>query len=404
MKRKVCILLAFLMILQCLFLFSCNKEKDEPGNIGGRTLTDPDAIFYYAHPSATIYENFVFFPKNNAGVGYNFLDEIVPQSIGIYDKSVGTNNDNPFYYADDASFVLVDEEASIKNDGLPILYIVAKVVLHPNERETGADGSCVSYFKYKIIKYNTANNSASIIAEDMPNSILSFAKYGDTLIYGTSDADEGYNIHCVDTDGKNHRVFENPDKMACRIQTVYRDKMYFIDQKTMEMYRINLSDFSSLEKIGKAYIITHAFAHSGYIYYANNQRREKLGEDPKLIFDLCRRSVDDISKEEVIIEKVTSGNFLDEKYYYFLLENAKSFINPLGKTLYDDGWGKCYEFDPKSAESTLFYDLGTNYDFIVRFPIAKNDEYMLFNCTTNENPKFLKFVSLADGKEHLIPD
>ncbi len=248
-------LISTLLILAMLIstLASCKKadggeESENPveTTLWESTLSDPEAVFLHGSLQGDIYGDFVFLSDQVNCVSYNFLDEPSPYSIPLYDPSLGGASDNPFKGNGAADIILVDKKASAENGGTPILYIVV-----------GTN---------KIIRFNMEDNSTQIIKEKIPNRIISLSIYGDTIIYGTSDADEGLNIHSIDKNGENYKKLDNPDKLTCRVQTGYKNKLYFIDQKTMVMYRCNLPDLTGLEKVFDAHMISYAFAHNGYIY------------------------------------------------------------------------------------------------------------------------------------------
>ena len=399
--------MSLLLVICLLLLTSCVSQNGNGENINSSNFSsdDPsieivsDACFIRGNHQGIISQNTAFFAKLTTGpVTYNFFDDIQSEAILLTNYFVGTEDDNPFMGMSSViTFMINDEEATLKNDGMPVVYILFKY-----SKPVYENGVRVDFEDFcKILRCDTSSLKFEIIKDDISPQVQSFDLYKDIFIYTTNDGDQGYNIHCINKDGSNYRKMDNPDKRMCRVQTVYRDKLYYHDERSGQIYVCNVSDFGNTQVVCKANIQSAAFAYNGYLYFSASQRRVDLGKGKsKVVCDIHRVSVDDFSKSEQVIEGVLTGNLIGDKYYYFHIDNVAELSIGPGKpgsglpaeatTIVDGGYRVCLSYDPMNGKTETFYDMGENYaagGYLARYPIDITDDYVLFYCNMIDSSK-----------------
>lgn len=323
----------------------------------------------------TIYYNYL--PQNsNAEIRYQNLNNIQDEGSELgADPLASSSSGGLFDGIDSWPFFLIDECATEENNGIPVFIIAC-------EYPAGSATETV----HKIFSYNTKDNTMKVIHEETEN-IQWLSLYGDYIFYITNEGDKGWIIHRIGKDGSNHIEMENKEALSNSIHFIYKDKIYYT-QGNKKLLSMNL-DFSESEYLFDVITNASPFINDGYIYYMSNLTR--LKEGGKYVNELCRRNIDDISKEETVLSNIAIGMHRNGIFYYFKYDSVDD-------TVYNDNI--IYGYAVQTGESFVAIEKHSIESGLIY--LGWNEEYLV--CRFSENGElYLMIVNIETGKENVIP-
>ena len=389
MKKRLCIMLTFLVVMQLFVLCSCKKNHSE-------TIEEKEKIYIHAGMEAVVGGDYVLFPKKAA---YNYCDSPMTSALSIYNTALGSPEDSPLHSVP-LSFYIVDKELTAENDGMPVFYALQ------NLSKWADDGKTILNYG-EIILYDMATNTGKTIISEIPGTVSEFGLYSDTLLFKVDEADEGWNIYAIGVDGKNLRKIPNPDKNKCGLQTVYDGKVYYTIGGT-KLYRCNLDDLSDSEYIFDIQSLAiKSFVCGDYIYYTRNQHKVNFEKGSITAYDLYRRPLDNLEKEELFIKDITRGQMMGKNFYYYTADNCTVIPNLNGsnssKVSYDFGWGVLYCLNTETLESSEVYNI-MGEEYMSKYPLAVSDEYIIFRYVDISKNRYTIVLDLKTGEEKILSD
>lgn len=315
-----------------------------------------DTIYYNCYslsasiPTKIKYQNLNNIRPSGAELG---ADPLSSESLG-----------GLFAGVDEWPFFLVDEEATAENGGIPVFII------------------CCNYSGvYKIFSYNSKNNKVNTIHTELENMEW-LALYGDYIFYETYEGDKGKIIHRVGKDGTGHAEMENKDALSYSIHFIYEDKIYY-SQGSRKIYSMNL-DFSESVYICDALVNPSPFISDGYIYYFA-VRPTPVGDGTNNSWELCRRSLADLSKEETVLKNICVGMHRNGIFYYFKYNSEGTACNKNIVYGYKVKTGESFVALDNPAIQGGFTYLGWNEEYLVcRFTKDRKSYYLVVNIETWE--------------------
>lgn len=274
-----------------------------------------------------------------------------------------------------SSFMLVDEYATIENNGYPVL------ILAPFS--TGNN---------RILSFNTRTNERRVIMDDIGEGAVlqQLVMYRDTIFYTTFEiveygngADTG--LHRVDRDGSGYdEWYSQTDGMNLSIGGIHNDTLYFVDSWsgslfTCDPYLQNVRSIS--DTVGSV-----MYVNDEYVYCTRASGDNVV---------LCRCDIDDMSQYDVLLEEST-GTVCDGIFYYYSGANsmcAYDLATGETRTVYDEsGRGDNY------SKVTCGY----SEDYIITHVMVYNDlDDFDINNLYSEN--YLTCIDLSSGEEWVIP-
>ena len=315
-----------------------------------------DTIYYNCYslsasiPTKIKYQNLNNIRPSGAELG---ADPLSSESLG-----------GLFAGVDEWPFFLVDEEATAENGGIPVFII------------------CCNYSGvYKIFSYNSKDNKVNTIHTELENMHW-LALYGDYIFYVTNEGDKGWIIHRVKKDGTGYAEMENKDALSHSIHFIYEDKIYY-SQGSKKIYSMNL-DFSGSEYICDALVNPSPFIADGYIYYFA-VRPTPVGDGTNNAWELCRRNLTDLSKEETVIKDIGVGMHRNGIFYYFKYNSDGTAYNKNTIYGYKVKTGESFVALDNPAIQGGFTYLGWNEEYLVcRFTKDRKSYYLVVNIETGE--------------------
>ena len=236
------------------------------------------------------------------------------------------------------------------------------------------------------------------IKDRITSPIQSLALYDGTIFFTTNEGDHGYDMHSIRTDGTTYRRVENEEKNFYRILYVSDNRVYYYDEARSNLYSANLS-FEDETYLFQINLLPEMFIHDGYIYYGTNSQFGESNGNRWIYHDICRRSVQDPTKEENVLSKVTAGLNYDNTFYYYSFDNvdlnAESFDSIGLNTLY------AYNLDTK--EERVIFDFSTEKK--MKELVAFSDRYLILRNITDqgtaENYSYIDLTALKETELNL---
>ncbi len=400
MKRIIAVLLMLSLLVTTFALISCSSHNNDadtdsnPVSDSGSVSNDTEPADngsvssepYYINTTfqlPCVYDDYVFFfDTSSQMIEYQIITAVHSTGISIISDPLASGEDSPlsqmvFYY------FLVDVWSSDNNGYSPILLI-----------------ACYDYSEYdrdvyKVISYDLSSNTYKVLVDDIYNPFQSFALYGEYIIFTTQDGDEGYNIHCVKTDGSDYVTLDNPDCDLYRVRTVSDDTVYFTDS-VYHLYSapLDLSEKEYLCDIPASYV--SAFVEDGYLIYCGESESITIElEDSEKTYsltsaDLCRKPLSDLSAEaEVLTSSVNVGRHFKDKFYYYIAENREGTYYLNTDTLY------VYSFDTMTSE-VVWTKEGAGYY------AAFSDKYIIYEDVYPNSTCYVAY-NIATGEATEVP-
>ena len=338
MKKISCLLITIVIMLNFV---SCNQTESSPRvEVGCRNVVYND-IVYYLDSSAL-------------EIKYQNINNIQDTGLSLYGDALLTSEENPFWGVFDFR-VLIDQNATQKNDGFPILYMYLRKIGSNNQ----------------IVSFDTKTNRVQILKDNLTN-MDKFYLYGDYIVFSNTDVDSGYIIHTMKIDGKDYRTLENPEKLGFRVRNIHNDLIYFTDDMhnlysaplTLDSYT-RITDNCSLG----------VFFGENEIYYIEWSTG-----------NLCKNSLSGDSEKEIVLEQKVSGITDDSRLLYVIMEPNDT------QTI--------YLYDPNTDfNGCVYQNLDSSRSVSYR---AFSDKYILFYVNAPEKD-YLLYYDIALQKETVIP-
>ncbi len=321
---------------------------------------------------------FYFSDWDDGGIWYQDVNNIQPTKLPLHNDALSDGSDDPFAQLK-AACILVDEDATIKNGGAPVLIICGSFPIGYSE-DTG-----IVYKGTMIGSFDTLTNKWTVISDDVEGEPMEMSMYRDTIFFVTATGGEdGYVLHKINRDGSGYSSMENEEPTKLSIGWVHNDVIYYVEYKTLSVCSCNL-DFSDrhvlFDGTGVNYVKDVSYVTDDYIYYTVINAD---GEE-----DLYRRSLKDISKSEFLLEDATGGFYGDVYYYYS------------GFALY-----VLSSLNMETGETKTVYDITDDSDKITKSRYAYGDTYIICEFTyrgSDTSGMHYTCIDLVSGKEWLIP-
>ncbi|MCD7943596.1 MAG: DUF5050 domain-containing protein [Clostridia bacterium] len=375
MKKIVSLFLAMLLAVTAPCAFSsCENDAD----ISEAVYVDTSSR------QPCVYDDYVFyFDTDTQEVNYQIVTNVQQTGISIITDPLSEGEDNPLnqmlvYY------FLVDIISSDKNGHSPVLLLGCMDYSDPYAESD-----------YKVISYDLATNSLTVLASGLYSPFQSFAVYGEYVIFTTQDGDEGYNVHCVKTDGTEYVTLDNSECSLYRVRYAYEDKIYFTDA-AYRLYSapLDLSEKEYLCDLPASYV--SPFIKDDYLIFCGEAENIPLElEDSEMEYtlisaDLCRLPLSDLSGDaETLISGVNVGRCYRDKFYYYIAENREGTYYLNTDTLH------VYSFDTMTSEVVWEKD-GVGYY------AAFSDKYIIYEDTYPGTACYIAY-NINTGEETEIP-
>ena len=351
-KAAICLLSVFVFL--SFVLSACSTPGNDSDDVcarGFNTYLYDDIIYYY--------------DINTFSIKYQDLNNIQTAGLPLYGDVLASGEENPFTNIfSPMVYFAVDQKATKENNN--------KHVLIGAYRRTGVDKQTnrpKSF--YQITSFDTGTNKVTVIQDEIAENIQSLAIYGDWIIYTTNEGDRGTNIHVIGKDGSGYKKMENPDKKSYRVETVYKNRIYFIDSAG-QLFSCSLA-LDDTQYLFNIVLRAEMFIANDYIVYCDNLQATEFDGMSYMNVDIVRCPISDVSKKEKILSNVSMGMNHGEKVYYYLSEPRK--IGPVtaeySHILYE------YSFETDSSREV--YDLQDKA--ISRCYIALGDNYIVYSET-----------------------
>lgn len=348
-----------LFIICCIFT-SCTRE--------GKDLAASNQISI-GSTYAAIYNNmFYYFDYNTRSIKYQDITNIKENGLKLINDPLISYDMDPFSNMFPGTFILVDYNATAKNDDMPVLVIAYR-------DEKISDGIPTGY--YSIVSFNTKNSKITVIKDDIYDNIQSIHLYDNYIYYTVNRGDYGYDMCRVSINGRDFSTHKNADHELYRIQYIYNNKIFYVIEGTGELFSCNL-DFSEDEYLFDVILKSDIFIYENYIYYYDNIQTKIYENFPVYFADLYRCPLNDYGACQKLISNVSVGMNYGNKYYYY-----ESNPRLIGGTYYDDGTNilKVYNLDTQNSEEV--YNYGENNE--MTYYIALSKDYILLSSTNYDD-------------------
>lgn len=351
-KATICLLAIFILLA---FVFSaCSKPEqtmDEVYANGFNIYLYDDIIYYY--------------DLNTFSIKYQDLNNIQTTGLPLYGDVLASGEENPFANIfSPAVYFAVDPKATKENNDKHVL--IGAYYKYAIDKQTNR----MKNF-YQITSFDTGTNKVTVIQDEIAENIQSLAIYGDWIIYTTNEGEQGTNIHVIGKDGSGYKKMENPDKKSYRVETVYKNRIYFIDSAG-QLFSCSLA-LDDAQYLFNIVLKAEMFIANDYIVYCDNLQATEFDGMSYMNVDIVRCPISDVSKKEKILSNVSMGMNHGDKFYYYLSEPRKvgSAVEEYSHILYE------YSFETGSSREV--YDLQDKA--ISRCYIALGDNYIVYSET-----------------------
>lgn len=351
-KATICLLAIFILLA---FVFSaCSKPEQTMDEVyaNGFNIYLYDNIFYY-------------YDINTFSIKYQDLNNIQTTGLPLYGDVLASGEENPFANIfSQAVYFAVDPKATKENNDKHVL--IGAYYKYAIDKQTNR----MKNF-YQITSFDTGTNKVTVIQDEIAENIQSLAIYGDWIIYTTNEGDRGTNIHVIGKDGSGYKKMENPDKKSYRVETVYKNRIYFIDSAG-QLFSCSLA-LDDAQYLFNIVLRAEMFIANDYIVYCDNLQATEFDGMSYMNVDIVRCPISDVSKKEKILSNVSMGMNHGDKFYYYLSEPRKvgSAVEEYSHILYE------YSFETGSSREV--YDLQDKE--ISRCYIALGDNYIVYSET-----------------------
>ncbi|MBR2635365.1 MAG: DUF5050 domain-containing protein [Clostridia bacterium] len=345
-----------------------------------------------------IYRNYFFYTGTENGkyyLRYQDLNHVAEKGHPWVDDALASEGEKPFQYIA-KNFFLVDEAATSRNEGHPILIIYYRY---------NVDGRPGAY-GYRLSKFDTLTDKETVILENPPGGLIGFMLYKNTIYYTVNEGADGYSKYSVNTDGSDHKQIRKASLDFENIHLIYDDKIYYSKGTGKQLYRSNL-DFTEEE-----YLLDHdshsgEFVSEGYYYYCDRAGEMKVPGGDRIIstYNLYRRPLSDWKREgELVLENVKLGFGAKGRFIY----HSSLDVGMRTDTVPDNGKHIVHVFDTKTLEDKKVYESIEEPRFLTIMSIESVDEkQIVLYCDNflsgNEKTVYYTAVNLETGESQKVP-
>lgn len=376
-KTVICLLAIFVLLA---FVFSaCSKPEQSTDDVcaKGFNIYLYDNILYY-------------YDTNTFSIKYQDLTNVQTTGLPLYGDVLASGEENPFANIfSPAVYFAVDPKATKENDNRHVL--IGAYYRYAIDKQTNR----MKNF-YQITSFDTGTNKVTVIQDEIAENIQSLCIYGDRIIYTTNEGDLGTNIHIIGKDGSGYKEMENPDKDSYRVQTVYKDRIYFIDAAG-RLFSCSL-DLDDRQYLFDIVLRAEMFIVNDRIVYCDNLLATEFDGASYMTVDIVSCPISDTSKKEKLLSDVSMGMNCGDKFYYYISEPRKigSAVEEYSHILYE------YSFE--TGLSREVYDLGDKE--ISRCYTAIGENYIVYTETdySSGSPVSRRIAqNLKTGEETEVP-
>lgn len=377
LKTVICMLAIFVLLA---FVFSaCSKPEQSTDYVcaKGFNIYLYDNILYY-------YDTSTF------SIKYQDLTNVQTTGLPLYGDVLASGEENPFANIfSPAVYFAVDPKATKENDNRHVL--VGAYYRYAIDKQTNR----MKNF-YQITSFDTGTNKVTVIQDEIAENIQSLCIYGDRIIYTTNEGDLGTNIHIIGKDGSGYKKMENPDKKSYRVETVYKNRIYFIDSAG-QLFSCSLA-LDDTQYLFNIVLRAEMFIVNDRIVYCDNLQATEFDGMSYMNVDIVSCPISDTSKKEKLLSDVSMGMNCGDKFYYYLSEPRKigSAVEEYSHILYE------YSFE--TGLSKEVYDLGDKE--ISRCYTAIGENYIVYTETdySSGSPVSRRIAqNLKTGEETEVP-
>ena len=395
MKKFICYFVVLLVVFSGCILSSCAGfgSKDVPDTFEQKIGFDsvPKVIDFTKGWQQTIYGNYFFF-LDHSQPKYQKLNGSEKEILPVYSDPLAENTESPFAALGAISFIAIDTAASAENKGVPVL-IVGGDYFESIETPSGRR----ELFESRIGSYNMATGEFKLLKTGLQGSLMSLTIYKDRVLFCVATTDSGWNLHSIRAkDGQDEKIMQNPDQNFYRLFCVAEDRIYYWREDQGILCSCDLS-FENTQELFPIELVPEMFIYNDRIYYATNRKTNE--EKQYSCFDICYRSLSQISKEETLLKNVTVGMNFENYFYYYSADNivtSGNNIDPLGgKTLYciDITTGKTKIIYDKEDTSLLNCYTALGEDYVIyqaRDPVSGKANVFCIQLDTKEEFSLIK--------------
>ena len=278
--------------------------------------------------------------------------------------------------------VMIDEEATAENDGIPVLLALLPFEL-PDDDTTYR----------RLVSYNMATGQMKVLCENIGEGAMSFGRYGDTIYYtqfiGEMDdftpelTGETAFFRLPIEGGEPERIPLPEENVYLTMECSYKGKIYLESDDGECIYRYDLLK-QSTERVCSFYTKNERkneplFYIDGYVYYKENQREvPKEGYDDELVVDLYRQPLDslkDLTEEngELVLKDILFNCWNNgKKIYYTKAGDGNPFL-----TLQSD-YSVLRWYDIETKETGIVFDYSDKQGILWIVSVI-SDDYMIIS-------------------------
>ena len=310
----------------------------------------------------------IFYYTNSVDL-VRFQDMNYPQNEGlpIYADPLASENETPFGQVYSQPMLLIDEEETINNNGMPVIIASYR---YDDENKLS-----------RIVSFNTATNKMTIIIDDI-STVLQLFMYKGTIYFLTDEGENrGEVINKVERDGSGFSTMNNTDAAMITVGCIYDDKIYYTNALELfnlgGLYTCNL-DFTGEELLFDG-VMSVATIRDGYIYYyapGENSTEQAL----------WRRELLKTGDPELLIGDALGVGCYDDTIYY---SPTMDYPNIL------------YEYHIDTGEIEMVYDV-KEYGNIMLMYYTSSDEYIIFLAQTADREQYMICRNLNTKEETVI--
>lgn len=303
------------------------------------SVTSEDKRAVLGHQYAIYQDTVYYLDFNERTIKYQSINNIQETGLPLCQDVLSADRaEHPLANLSSAR-ILVDEDATRKNGGVPVLIIAY----------------CNSANSFDIVTFNTKTNRMKTLKEDI-TYIHTLHFYDGYIIYACDEGDQGYNVYSMKKDGSEHCMLENPEQRGYRVRNIYDDLIYVTDG-VGNLYAATL-DLKNLTYLFENCDNTVFFSND-YVYYAEYGSRA-----------LCRRPRADLSQKEVLFEYQVRGIARSSSEYLHIKTNENGQLD----------YNSFYIFDAETGMDTLVFE-NTDPNRSVNYADF-NEKYILFAVRT----------------------
>ena len=390
MKKRL-VSFAMALVFLCMMFSSCGKTETPEREM---SISQPDPVLWRGllFYSARSVEN----DENSTTLKYRSFKSEETVGAPVY-SDLFVEGGNPFKVTGIIS-ILVDEEATEKNDGIPVLLAALPSGMMENGEES-----------HRIVSYNMANGKMEVLCDNIGNSLISFALYGDRIYYTQFTGEYGAMIEKPEGEAlfSFPRSGGKPEEIPLSIEGARFDfkcsnkgKIYFETEGPGRIYSYDVTD-GTTRLLGKFEKKNQPLCYDGEkVYYRGNVRSISTEDGKDLtVYDLYSQpleSMKDFTEEngEQVLRELAYYPLSDGKKIYY--ESAADG-DPVSTVLTNHSILRWY--DTETKESGIVFDYSAGGEFIKCFLI--NDNY-LFLVSFNGGKHFL--TDWKTGEQRKIED